>query len=140
MQQLANQIRGAGAAMGQVLFNPPNVEGWPGGHHWISTTALITRYNFASVAARNGYPATSIDIGRLLSQRGLSDATAIVDHFVDLMVDGDLSASQRQTLLEYMALNDNGSRGAFRLDEATINKKVRGLIHLIATTPQYQLA
>lgn len=140
VQQLANQIRGAGAAMGQVLFNPPNVEGWPGGHHWISTTALITRYNFASVAARNGYPGTAIDVARLLQQRGLADAAAIVDHFVDLMLDGDVTAAQRQTLLDYLLLNDNGSRGTFTLDEATVTKKVRGLLHLIATTPQYQLS
>ena len=139
-QQLATRLAGVQQGAGQVLFNPPDVEGWPGGREWISTTALITRYNFAEQAIRGAYPGASIDVGRLLQQRGLTDAPAILDFFADLMVDGDLTSAQRQTLLDYLVLNDNGARGAFHLDEPTVNKKVRGLIHLIATTPQYQLA
>ena len=34
--------------MGQQLFQPPNVKGWPGGHQWINTATLFTRYNFAT--------------------------------------------------------------------------------------------
>ena len=34
--------------MGQDLFNPPNVKGWPGGKTWMNTMTLITRVNFAS--------------------------------------------------------------------------------------------
>jgi uncharacterized protein (DUF1800 family) len=33
------------AAMGQELFNPPNVKGWPGGRDWISSGALAVRYH-----------------------------------------------------------------------------------------------
>jgi hypothetical protein len=138
--QLANRLAGVQQGAGQVLFNPPDVEGWLGGREWVSTTALITRYNFAEQAIRGAYPGASIDVARLLQRRGLTDAAAIADFFADLMVDGDLTSAQRQTLLDYLVLNDNGSRGTFRLDEQTINKKVRGLIHLLATTPQYQLA
>jgi len=142
-QQLQQLVAGLFAVMvgaGQVLFEPPNVAGWPGGKDWVSTTALITRYNFAERAARNALPGITIDVARLLQQRGLTDATAIVDHFADLMVDGDLTATQRGTLLDYLTTGDHGQRAAFRLDEQTINKKVRGLIHLLAMTPQYQLA
>jgi len=34
--------------MGQELFQPPNVKGWPGGRRWINTATMFTRYNFAS--------------------------------------------------------------------------------------------
>lgn len=34
--------------MGQDLFQPPNVKGWPGGRRWINTATVFTRYNFAS--------------------------------------------------------------------------------------------
>jgi uncharacterized protein (DUF1800 family) len=34
--------------MGQDLFYPPNVGGWPGGRAWISTQAMIGRANFAA--------------------------------------------------------------------------------------------
>jgi uncharacterized protein (DUF1800 family) len=36
----------AAARMGQSLFAPPNVRGWPGGEAWITTQALLTRQQF----------------------------------------------------------------------------------------------
>jgi uncharacterized protein (DUF1800 family) len=34
-------------AMGQVLFAPPNVKGWPGGKAWLNTSTVLARHNFA---------------------------------------------------------------------------------------------
>jgi hypothetical protein len=34
-------------AMGQELFAPPNVKGWPGGRSWFNTSTLLERNNFA---------------------------------------------------------------------------------------------
>ena len=34
--------------MGQELFNPPNVKGWPEGKTWMNTMTLLARVNFAS--------------------------------------------------------------------------------------------
>lgn len=34
------------AAMGQNLFSPPNVRGWPGGEAWINTQTLLARKQF----------------------------------------------------------------------------------------------
>jgi uncharacterized protein (DUF1800 family) len=36
------------ARLGQDLFYPPNVGGWPGGRAWLSTRALIGRANYAA--------------------------------------------------------------------------------------------
>ena len=36
------------ARLGQDLFNPPNVGGWPGGRSWLSARSLIGRANFAA--------------------------------------------------------------------------------------------
>jgi uncharacterized protein (DUF1501 family) len=43
------------ALMGQDLFNPPNVGGWPGGVTWINASTLVERFNFAVVQGV-GYP------------------------------------------------------------------------------------
>ncbi|MBL8308822.1 MAG: DUF1800 domain-containing protein [Burkholderiales bacterium] len=32
--------------LGQDLFNPPNVKGWPGGDAWLNTTTLLARKGF----------------------------------------------------------------------------------------------
>jgi uncharacterized protein (DUF1800 family) len=37
--------------MGQSLFAPPNVKGWPGGQAWLSTAAMLARQNFAQALA-----------------------------------------------------------------------------------------
>ncbi len=42
-QMLVSRI----GAMGQVLFAPPNVKGWPGGMSWLNTSTLLERANFA---------------------------------------------------------------------------------------------
>jgi hypothetical protein len=34
-------------AMGQSLFAPPNVKGWPGGSSWLNTSTVLERDNFA---------------------------------------------------------------------------------------------
>ena len=36
----------ATATMGQNLFSPPNVKGWPGGEAWINTNTLLARKQF----------------------------------------------------------------------------------------------
>jgi hypothetical protein len=38
-------------AMGQQLFAPPNVKGWPGGRSWLNTSTVLERDNFAAALA-----------------------------------------------------------------------------------------
>src|SRR4051812_30690956 len=47
--------------MGQTLFDPPNVGGWPGGRAWITTRSVIARTNFASALVGGA------DVGRARS-------------------------------------------------------------------------
>jgi uncharacterized protein (DUF1800 family) len=37
--------------MGQHLFVPPNVKGWPGGRAWLNTSTMLARDNFAQALA-----------------------------------------------------------------------------------------
>ena len=43
----------ATAALGQNLFAPPNVKGWPGGERWINTATLLGRKQFVERVAAN---------------------------------------------------------------------------------------
>ncbi len=40
------------ASMGQNLFSPPNVKGWPGGDVWINSSTLLARKQFLARIAR----------------------------------------------------------------------------------------
>ena len=60
------------ARLGQDLFYPPNVGGWPGGRSWLTSRSLIGRANFASALVEGlaiGLPAP-IDASALARQQG----------------------------------------------------------------------
>jgi uncharacterized protein (DUF1800 family) len=40
--------------LGQVLFFPPNVAGWPGSKNWIDSSTLILRMRLPSLILNNG--------------------------------------------------------------------------------------
>ena len=44
--QLSRSIAQAGAGMGQALFDPPEVGGWPSNASWVSSNNVLTRVNF----------------------------------------------------------------------------------------------
>jgi uncharacterized protein (DUF1800 family) len=135
---------GSIAAMGQVLLNPPDVFGWPGKADWVTTSQLFARANFANnlVTLRgiNGVP-PGIPIDAVLATAGLNaDSTAeqVADYFIKLLVQAPLHPELRQLLVDYLKKDDSGNIGAFRLDEPTKDKKVRGLIHLLLSRPEAQ--
>jgi uncharacterized protein (DUF1800 family) len=43
-------IASAGAGMGQSLFDPPDVGGWPNNESWISSNTVVERVNFVTAA------------------------------------------------------------------------------------------
>jgi len=48
-----------GRRLGQDLFDPPNVKGWPGGLRWITTSTLLDRTQLLQRAIRGhetGHP------------------------------------------------------------------------------------
>ena len=44
--QLSRGIAQSGAGMGQALFDPPEVGGWPANASWVSSNNVLTRVNF----------------------------------------------------------------------------------------------
>lgn len=47
---LSKLIAAAGSGMGQSLFDPPDVGGWPNNESWISTNTVVERVNFVTAA------------------------------------------------------------------------------------------
>ena len=64
--------------LGQDLFYPPNVGGWPGGRAWLTTRALVGRANYAAAlieGRRVGRPGPMDALG-LARRHGEADVTA----------------------------------------------------------------
>ena len=53
--ELANDgaLLGYQRALGQTLFMPPNVAGWPGGRAWIDSSSLLLRLQLPSILFKN---------------------------------------------------------------------------------------
>ncbi|HSP10852.1 MAG TPA: DUF1800 domain-containing protein [Candidatus Dormibacteraeota bacterium] len=47
---LSRLIAIAGSGMGQTLFDPPDVSGWPNNESWISSNTVVERVNFVTAA------------------------------------------------------------------------------------------
>ena len=47
---LSKLIVGSGSGMGQSLFDPPDVNGWPNNESWISSNTVVERVNFVTAA------------------------------------------------------------------------------------------
>jgi uncharacterized protein (DUF1800 family) len=46
----SNLIASSGSGMGQALFDPPDVNGWPNNESWISSNTVVERVNFITAA------------------------------------------------------------------------------------------
>jgi hypothetical protein len=124
--------------MGQDLLNPPDVSGWRGGSAWINSTTLFERFNWGDRLAmgRDSSKPYFADVAGQIQAQSIATPDALVDYYLSLFVDGDVTPEARQSLVDYLnsptplALDDGGA----------VDLKGRGLVHLALATPTYQLA
>ncbi|HLW35433.1 MAG TPA: DUF1800 domain-containing protein [Chthoniobacterales bacterium] len=143
--------------MGQILFAPPNVKGWDGGKQWISTSTLLFRYNFANylingdaiLPANVRQPRQGADVG---FGRAAQYAEQIKREPIDVakLIPADLRTKPReivgvlakrlfQTAPAQKELDVFAEFLESRGPDPT-DANLRELIHLMMSTPQFQLA
>ncbi|MGI8609606.1 MAG: DUF1800 domain-containing protein [Candidatus Dormibacteria bacterium] len=111
------------ATMGQALFDPPNVAGWPGGSDWLSTGGWMARMRWLLTISTQ-HAGTVRSVGG-----GATHPHDAVDHAVATMLDGFISSGARQAIADH--LQSIGNQGA---------QSGSDLFFLLAATPEYQLA
>jgi uncharacterized protein (DUF1800 family) len=124
--------------MGQDLLNPPDVSGWKGGAGWINSTTLFERFNFGDRLAmgREADKPYFADVPGQVRAHGITSPEALVDFYLAMLVDGDVTPEARQSLVDYL-----NSAGPLALDDSgALDLKARGLVHLALAVPAYQLA
>jgi len=157
--------------MGQDLFFPPDVNGWPGGTTWINSNMLLVRYNFANWLLNGVSPdqfkvfdkkATGSGLARRDfvedqrvarpvdwsprkqitdsgMDRKLTTGADIVDYFLcDFLPRRPLEPLRTQ-LLAFAETDASGGKRSFSLNDANFDERVRGLVHLIMSSPDFQL-
>jgi uncharacterized protein (DUF1800 family) len=119
------------AELGQELFNPPNVGGWPGGSNWISPTTMLGRFNFAARLTGDAPNSSSaVDGDALVAASNANTAQGLM-FFVANTLGLDLSAETSRALMTFL-----GSGSIDTMDAA----RARGLVHLALASPEYQLS
>lgn len=89
------------APMGQILFYPPNVAGWPGGASWINSSTLLNRVNFATGLARK------------------TGSMASVEQLLATFVDGTVSPTTHDTLTQFAHDNPEAATDLLSLTLST---------------------
>lgn len=120
------------AQMGQILFYPPNVAGWPGGANWLTSQTTIVRENF--VASLVNSPV--MEHVSWMQDVPVNAAQAATD-LVHRILLGDASPSAVAQLSAY--LNGAGTSALGRLSGENYQERIRGAAYLTMAMPAYQL-
>jgi len=143
--------------LGQILFYPPNVAGWPGGKNWIDSSSLMFRMRLPQIVAMKesfSIKAKSDDdqeMGRMeerMQQQNKRIAGRMVETTINWKLPYDqLQKTKREQLLVQMA-SLLWQTDSTKLNRALVEKHMdvsareryiqTGIIHLMST-PEYQL-
>ncbi|HUY90175.1 MAG TPA: DUF1800 domain-containing protein [Pirellulales bacterium] len=112
------------AALGQDLFEPPNVFGWAGGRAWINTRSLIARANFAQRLADGGLQnaAAPPDWLKLAERRGCGDSADAFAGFLVQMLSATVADDEHKRIKQAALAEETllTPRNAVRLVAATL--------------------
>jgi hypothetical protein len=153
-------------AMGQELFAPPNVKGWPGGKAWLNSATMLARHNFAQNVASGHLllaeqrnigprffevvspdsqapkdvekpdPASKRDAASLVKDE--AEPRRVVDRLADVLLQDSIAKGAHDKLSAYMS--DGKSTASGKSDKKAEGRRVRETAHAIMTMPEYQLA
>ena len=107
--------------LGQDLFNPPNVKGWPVGDAWLNTTTLLARKGFlnrlfrademvkpATVVASKSEKADAADMGDMMAQPTAQ------------LMDKDMAGQGRQRAQMRLAARGTGAQDGGAINVANL--------------------
>ena len=145
--------------LGQILFYPPNVAGWPGGQSWIDSSTLMVRMQIPQVFGRNEIlmvqPKTDDDVamGQMQPKDVLvkqNKNTAQLKGAAQIEWDKllrsyekvpreNLFAAIADSLLQTLAVPDKSSFEKY-LDVDSRERYIKSAIIYLMSTPEYQMS
>jgi uncharacterized protein (DUF1800 family) len=116
--------------LGQDLFYPPNVFGWPGGRRWLDTRSVVNRSNFATelaagTSAGRAEPLDALGLARRHNRGG--DLKEALGFYAELLLGTTPSPDFRARLDRVLAKTQLGAETA------------RRAVVLILASPEAQL-
>ena len=136
----SNTLANLSRNMGQDLFAPPDVAGWDPNLAWVNTANMLERFNFANAYLTNrnttnpGIFITNDQLKSITKPASKKTVKKFLSRLGPLYVGEALG-----TLRNYLETGDNGQPVTYVNDDATVDKKIRGLVHQIMCLPEFQL-
>ncbi|HEX5734202.1 MAG TPA: DUF1800 domain-containing protein [Blastocatellia bacterium] len=127
--------------MGEDIYNPPDVAGWELNLGWVNTAAMLERFNYTNqllTTRRTDRPGIFITNDQL-KKYTKSSSKKTVKKFLSVLGPLDTGNSVVKTLKNYLETDDNGNAVGYTNNDATVDKKIRGLVHQIMCLPEFQL-
>ena len=123
--------------MGMQLLEPPDVKGWRYGRSWVSSQRMFVRYNsvasLVDVVGRQG-----VDVVALLEGEGCKNGAEAVDYLAKACLLRPLSAEKRRELVS--RLGEMPPCGEWAKQRSTLNEKLRSVLVLLLSMPEYQMS
>jgi uncharacterized protein (DUF1800 family) len=142
--------------LGQILYAPPNVAGWDWGKAWINTNTLLTRYQISGFICKGGSdeaPEKNMmkvqgfgggggmerlasaawkgpDYDAIVPRASRENVEQMVDSLIQRLFQRKLSGNVRESFIAYAT----EKKGVI-----FTNQEVAELLHLMMSTPHYQL-
>ncbi|GHO49466.1 DUF1800 domain-containing protein [Ktedonospora formicarum] len=136
--------------MGQELFDPPNVSGWPGdkvSSAWLNSGTWMTRLNYINMllsgpqkGAKKINPGT-IDLQDIINKQKIDSPEHFVAYFTGFLLDGNLPQERKDALTNYLTTTKASGKGniTFSGGKSYPLNSVCGTLYLLMTSPEYQL-
>jgi len=118
--------------MGQRLFFPPTVAGWPGGENWLTSGTMIARQNFLT-RLLNSQTAAGSSWLRGLPVRSSEAAQLVVRN----VLQDDVAPASAGEIEAFLGGSDSAALAA--LSAENFDQRVSGAVYLAMATPAYQL-
>lgn len=119
-------------AMGMTLFQPPNVAGWDEGRAWISANRVLLRYN----AAANLVDQPGVDVLAILPESAKTPGD-IADYLTRSLLVIDPTPDERKVLVDFLSSLPPAADWPKQRDQ--VNTRLRGLLTLVVSSPEFQV-
>ncbi len=99
------------ARMGEPLYGYQAPTGYPDeASYWVNTGALLERLNFSLALVSNRIPGARVDLKRFVGEEAAGsravDQKAVVERFLNVALQGDISPRSREVLMRQLTARD----------------------------------
>lgn len=131
-------LPGQNDALGMHLFTRDEPDGWSElGADWIDTGTMLARVQFAQAISSDRLEGIRWNFAAWRAANNITTAESIIDYFDKLLFQGKMSTGNRELLLKFVTTDDNGAPLALDPTRAGYEARVRELVSLILSMPQW---